>query len=119
MLYRDVLRYLGQPMPDLTGIFRTGAAQPFVQPEPDGLEQVQKQIDTLQMYPTNYKPYIGPYNEGGGDEGFAGNLDTTNNAGITSLGDIPGAISNAFGSISKKVNPASLLGFIHPLAGIL
>ena len=51
MLYRDVLRYLGQPMPDLTGIFRTGAAQPFVQPQPDGLEQVQEQIDMLEKYP--------------------------------------------------------------------
>jgi hypothetical protein len=57
MLYRDYLRYLAQPMPDISGIFTTSAAQDFIQPQPDGLEQIQEQIDQLEQYPVGYIPY--------------------------------------------------------------
>jgi len=57
--------------------------------------------------------------EGGGDEAFSGNIDTTNNAGIASLGDIPGVVSNVFDAAVSRINPLSLLGTIigGPLVG--
>jgi len=105
MLYRDVLRYLGQPMPDISGIFTTGAAQPFIQPQPDGLEQVQEQIDMLEKYPVAYQPYMGSGGGGDGRDDDTGNIDTTNNAGLTGL---PGLLTAA----SFVVNPiGTILGY--------
>ena len=57
--------------------------------------------------------------QGGGDEAFSGNIDTTNNAGITSLGDIPGVVSNVFDAAVSRINPGSILGLFNPALGIL
>ena len=102
MLYRDYLRYLAQPMPDISGIFTTNAAQSFIQPQPDGLEQVQEQIDELEQYPVGYIPYTQTYDGGGGGNDDTGNVDTTNNAGITGLPGLltaAGFILNPIGTI--------------------
>ena len=106
MLYRDYLRYLAQPMPDISGIFTTSAAQDFIQPQPDGLEQIQEQIDQLEQYPVGYIPYTQTYDGGGGGgNDDTGNVDTTNNAGITGL---PGLLTAA----SFFVNPiGTVLGY--------
>ena len=120
MLYSDYLKYLAQTMPDISGIFTTSAAQPFIQPQPDGLEQVQEQIDMLEKYPLAYQPYMG----GGGEGGYQ-NEDTTigdgSTLGIDSFGDVMdfgkknlGTIAStlAFGPVSTAIGKgvSSLFG---------
>jgi hypothetical protein len=102
MLYRDYLRYLAQPMPDISGIFTTGAAQPFIQPQPDGLEQVQEQIDMLERYPIAYQPYMG----GGGEGGYQ-DEDTTigdgSTLGIDSFGNLVDFGKKNIGTIASTL----------------
>ena len=102
MLYSDYLKYLAQTMPDISGIFTTSAAQPFIQPQPDGLQQLQKQIDTLEKYPVAYQPYMGDGGEGGYQD-----EDTTigdgSTLGIDSFGDVMDFGKKNMGTIASTL----------------
>jgi len=113
MLYSDYLKYLAQPMPDISGIFTTGAAQPFIQPQPDGLEQVQEQIDMLEKYPVAYQPYMG----GGGGDGGGYNIDDqTEETADDTRSYLPdaykntGIMSSIIGNNPFSATPGSIIG---------
>ena len=114
MLYSDYLKYLAQPMPDISGIFTTGAAQPFIQPQPDGAEQLQEQIDQLQQYPVAYQPYMGGGGDGGG--GSSNIDDQTEETADDTRSYLPdaykntGIMSSIMGNNPFSATPGSIIG---------
>jgi hypothetical protein len=84
--------YLNAPLPDISGLFAplAGTAPVVDVPIEDVTEDEILQAIAAQDYYNQINQ--GGGGEGGGDEGFAGNVDTTNNAGITGL---PGLLTAA------------------------
>jgi len=122
-LPQSMVNYLNQPLPNISGIFSSPDTSgilslPVAQSEPIDNEEIES-LTTIGLTPEQLALLYPQVREGGGDEGFSGNIDTTNNAGITSLGDIPGVVSNAVNAVTSRITPLSLLGTIigGPLVG--
>jgi hypothetical protein len=123
-LPQSMVNYLNQPLPDISGILSSPDTSgilslPVAQSEPISNQEIES-LTTTGLTPEQLALLYPQVREGGGDEGFAGNLDTTNNAGITSLSDIPGVVSNAVNAVTSRITPLSLLGtfFGGPLVGL-
>ena len=106
-LPQSMVNYLNQPLPDISGIFSSPDTSgilslPEAQFEPIDNEEIES-LTTTGLTPEQLALLYPQVREGGGDEGFAGNLDTTNNAGITSLSDFFDKIPTPFNLVRKAI----------------
>ena len=95
--------YLNAPLPDISGLFAPLAGTAPVVDVP--VEDVTEDQILQAIAAQDYYNQINQGGGGGGDDAFSGNVDTTNNAGITGL---PGLLTAA----SFIVNPVgTILGY--------
>ena len=91
-LGQNVVDYLNQPLPDVSGI------RSVYQPSPQiAFQEPVEQVQNVGLTPEEIlllRSNLIPQSYGGNDDDFSGNIDTTNNAGITSIGGLFDAIKN-------------------------
>jgi hypothetical protein len=107
-LPQSMVNYLNQPLPDISGIFSLPDTSgilslPVAQSEPIDNEEIES-LTTTGLTPEQLALLYPQVREGGGDEGFSGNIDTTNNAGITSLSDFFDKIPTPFNLVRKGIS---------------